>query len=134
MEIVVYVIRQITDPNEAIKFLSTLENKVKANSDSLNLCKVLAAQIYLEKFNDFKNTKRLIEEIEETLDDAVGVTLVHGRFYAVASSYYRLVFHCYISGQCVIPLNYFWYIINHKNCIKKAGNCTKNCNLNLICV
>lgn len=52
---------------------------------------VLAGQIYLEKLNDLEATKKIIQEVEKTLDNADGVTAVHGRFYLLASQYYRLV-------------------------------------------
>lgn len=51
---------------------------------------VLAGQIYLEKIHDLDATKKIIEEVEATLDNADGVTAVHGRFYLLASQYYRL--------------------------------------------
>lgn len=43
----------------------------------------------LEKLNDLEATKKIIQEVEETLDNADGVTAVHGRFYLLASQYYR---------------------------------------------
>lgn len=51
--------------------------------------KVLSGQIYLDKLNDLDATKKIIEEVEVTLDNADGVTPVHGRFYLLASQYYR---------------------------------------------
>ncbi|CAG9770043.1 unnamed protein product [Ceutorhynchus assimilis] len=90
VEIVAIVIEQIKQPKDAIAFLEKTQPKVKVNSDAQNLCKVLAGQIYLEKLNDLDNTKKIIEEVEETLDNADGVTPVHGRFYLLASQYYRI--------------------------------------------
>lgn len=89
MEIVVYIVEQFQDKKEAVAFLEKLESKVKINSDAQNLCKVLAGQILLEKLNDLDATKKIIEEVEATLDNAEGVTPVHGRFYLLASQYYR---------------------------------------------
>lgn len=89
MEIVAYVVEQYQDKREAVAFLEKLEGKVKVNTDAQNLCKVLAGQILLEKLNDLNATKKIIEEVEVTLDNADGVTPVHGRFYLLASQYYR---------------------------------------------
>lgn len=89
MEIAAVVVEQYKDPKEAVSFLEKTEPKVKINTDAQNLCKVLAGQIYLEKLNDLDATKKIIEEVEATLDNADGVTAVHGRFYLLASQYYR---------------------------------------------
>lgn len=83
------VVEQFTNKREAVTFLEKLQGKVKANSDAENLCKVLAGQILLEKLNDLDATKKIIEEVEATLDNADGITPVHGRFYLLASQYYR---------------------------------------------
>ncbi|XP_017775177.1 PREDICTED: 26S proteasome non-ATPase regulatory subunit 13 [Nicrophorus vespilloides] len=90
MEIVAIVIEQYKNKTEAVEFLTKIGPKVKANSDAENLCKVLAGQIHLEKLNDLDATKKIIEEVEATLDNADGVTPVHGRFYHLASQYYRI--------------------------------------------
>lgn len=50
----------------------------------------MAGQIHLEKLKDLDATKKVIEEVEKTLDNADGVTAVHGRFYLLASQYYRI--------------------------------------------
>lgn len=52
---------------------------------------VLQGQIYLEQLNDLDSTEKIIETLEGSLEDADGVTPVHGRFYKLASEYYRLV-------------------------------------------
>ncbi|ENN75033.1 hypothetical protein HUJ04_001260 [Dendroctonus ponderosae] len=90
VEIVAVVIEQFKDPKEAVAFLEKTEPKVKVNPDAQNLCKVLAGQIHLEKLKDLDATKKVIEEVEKTLDNADGVTAVHGRFYLLASQYYRI--------------------------------------------
>ncbi|KAF7286681.1 regulatory particle non-ATPase 9 [Rhynchophorus ferrugineus] len=90
VEIIAIIIEQFKVPNEAITFLEKTEPKVKISPDAQNLCKVLAGQIYLEKLNNLEATKKIIEEVEATLDNADGVTAVHGRFYLLASQYYRI--------------------------------------------
>jgi len=84
------VVEQIKDPKEAVAFLEKTEVKVKINPDAQNLCKVLAGQIHLGKLNDLDATKKIIEDVEATFDNADGVTTVHGRFYLLASQYYRI--------------------------------------------
>ncbi|XP_044738552.1 26S proteasome non-ATPase regulatory subunit 13 [Chrysoperla carnea] len=90
VEILAHVSEQYKDKKEAVVFLEKLEQKVKVNSDAQSLCKVLQGQIYLEKLNDVDNTKKIIEDVEAVLDNADGLTTVHGRFYLLASQYYRL--------------------------------------------
>ncbi|XP_022906433.1 26S proteasome non-ATPase regulatory subunit 13 [Onthophagus taurus] len=91
VEISAFIVEQFKDKKEAVAFLEKLQIKVKANSDAESLCKVLAGQIYLEKLNDLDATKKIIEEVEITLDNADGVTAVHGRYYLLASQYYRIL-------------------------------------------
>ncbi|KAK9876045.1 hypothetical protein WA026_011155 [Henosepilachna vigintioctopunctata] len=90
VEIVAISIEQFKNAQDAIAFLEKTEPKVKINPDAQNLCKVLIGQIQLEKLNNLEATKKIIEEVETTLDNADGVTPVHGRFYLLASQYYRI--------------------------------------------
>ncbi|KAI4454612.1 26s proteasome non-atpase regulatory subunit 13 [Holotrichia oblita] len=91
VEISAFVVEQYTNKKDAVAFLEKLQVKVKSNTDAENLCKVLSGQIYLDKLNDLDATKKIIEEVEATLDNADGVTAVHGRFYLLASQYYRIL-------------------------------------------
>lgn len=90
VEIVAHMVEQYTDKREAVAFIEKLAPKVKNNTDAHSLCKVLAGQILLEKLNDLEATKSIIEEVEVTLDNGDGVSTVHGKFYLLASQYYRL--------------------------------------------
>ncbi|KAK0166877.1 hypothetical protein PV327_004351 [Microctonus hyperodae] len=90
VEILAHVIQQYPDKQEAIKFLEATEPKVAGNNEAVSLCKVLAGQILLDKLNDQEKTKKIIEDVEAMLDNADGVTTVHGRFYLLASRLYRL--------------------------------------------
>ncbi|KAK9754084.1 PCI domain [Popillia japonica] len=91
VEISAFIVEQYTNKKDAVAFLEKLQVKVKTNTDAENLCKVLSGQIYLDKLNDLDATKKIIEEVEVTLDNADGVTAVHGRFYLLASQYYRIL-------------------------------------------
>ncbi|CAK9816031.1 26S proteasome non-ATPase regulatory subunit 13 [Anthophora quadrimaculata] len=90
VEIIAYVIQQFQDKQEAITFLEKTEAKVKSSNEAVALCKVLIGQILLEKLNNQEQAKKIIEEVETILDNADGVTTVHGRFYLLASRLYRL--------------------------------------------
>ncbi|XP_066593718.1 26S proteasome non-ATPase regulatory subunit 13 [Prorops nasuta] len=90
VEILAHVIQQFNDKQEAIKFLEKAETKVKSNNEAVSLCKVLAGQIWLDKLNNHEQTKRVIDEVETMLDNADGITTVHGRYYLLASRLYRL--------------------------------------------
>ncbi|CAH0404395.1 unnamed protein product [Chilo suppressalis] len=90
MEIVAHLVKQYTNKKDAIAFLEKMEPKVKMNDEALALCKVLQGQIHLEHLNDLDATEKIIEHLEGTLEDADGVTPVHGRFYKLASEYYRV--------------------------------------------
>ncbi|KAI5608562.1 26S proteasome non-ATPase regulatory subunit 13 [Silurus asotus] len=90
VEIILYVIRKITDPNDAITFLEKTKEKVKSSDRAVILCKTTIGCLKLE-INDLTTTKKLIEEVEEMLNNLPGVTSVHGRFYDLSSKYYRFV-------------------------------------------
>ncbi|CAK9831550.1 26S proteasome non-ATPase regulatory subunit 13 [Anthophora retusa] len=90
VEILAYVIQQFQDKQEAITFLEKTEAKVKSSNEAVALCKVFIGQILLEKLNNQEEAKKIIEEVETMLDNADGVTTVHGRFYLLASRLYRL--------------------------------------------
>ena len=55
------------------------------------LLQVLQGQIYLEFLNDLDSTKKIIEDLKEILEEAGNVTPVHGKYYMLASQYYRLI-------------------------------------------
>lgn len=90
VEILAFVVEQYKDKKEAVEFIEKIATKVKNNQDAHSLCKVLAGQLYLQKLNDLEATKKIIEEVEATLDNGDGVTTVHGKFYLLASQYYRI--------------------------------------------
>ncbi|XP_014474049.1 PREDICTED: 26S proteasome non-ATPase regulatory subunit 13 [Dinoponera quadriceps] len=90
VEILAHVIQQFQDKQEAIKFLEKTEAKVQSNNEAVALCKVLKGQILLDKLNNQEQAKKIIEEVEAMLDNADGITTVHGRFYLLASRLYRL--------------------------------------------
>ncbi|RXN01705.1 26S proteasome non-ATPase regulatory subunit 13 [Acipenser ruthenus] len=64
--------------------------KVKSSDEAVILCKTTIGSLKLE-INDLPATKKLIEEVEEMLNNLPGVTSVHGRFYDLSSKYYRII-------------------------------------------
>uniref|UniRef100_A0AAQ4P732 26S proteasome non-ATPase regulatory subunit 13 n=1 Tax=Gasterosteus aculeatus aculeatus TaxID=481459 RepID=A0AAQ4P732_GASAC len=90
MEIILYVARQMKDPKDAITFLEKTREKVKSSDEAVILCKTSIGRLKLE-INDLPATKKLIEEVEEMLNNLPGVTSVHGRFYDLSSKYYRII-------------------------------------------
>uniref|UniRef100_A0A8C6TK59 Proteasome 26S subunit, non-ATPase 13 n=1 Tax=Neogobius melanostomus TaxID=47308 RepID=A0A8C6TK59_9GOBI len=90
MEIILYVARQMSDPKDAITFLEKTKEKVKSSDEAVILCKTSIGRLKLE-ISDLPATKKLIEEVEETLNNLPGVTSVHGRFYDLSSKYHRIM-------------------------------------------
>uniref|UniRef100_A0A8C2WIX4 26S proteasome non-ATPase regulatory subunit 13 n=1 Tax=Cyclopterus lumpus TaxID=8103 RepID=A0A8C2WIX4_CYCLU len=90
MEIILYVTRQMKDPKDAITFLEKTKEKVKSCDEALILCKTSIGKLKLE-ISDLPATKKLIEDVEEMLNNLPGVTSVHGRFYDLSSKYYRII-------------------------------------------
>lgn len=84
------MIKQYKDKRAAINFLEKTETKVKGNKEAVSLCKVLAGQILLDELNIQDEAKKIIEDVEVILDSSDGITSVHGRFYLLASRFYRL--------------------------------------------
>uniref|UniRef100_A0AAQ5XV14 26S proteasome non-ATPase regulatory subunit 13 n=1 Tax=Amphiprion ocellaris TaxID=80972 RepID=A0AAQ5XV14_AMPOC len=90
VEIILYVARQMSDPKDAITFLEKTKEKVKSSEEAVILCKTSIGSLKLE-INDLPATKKIIEEVEEMLNNLPGVTSVHGRFYDLSSKYYRII-------------------------------------------
>ena len=91
VEILSTVIGFISDKSEAVKFLDKLAEKVKVSEESVWFCRVMQGQIYLEYLQDLDATKKIIEELKEVLEESGNVTAVHGKYFLLASNYYRRV-------------------------------------------
>ncbi|KAF0301171.1 26S proteasome non-ATPase regulatory subunit 13 [Amphibalanus amphitrite] len=89
VEICGAAVKQIKDPAEAIAFIEKVETKVKATPEAVVLCKVVLGNIRLYSGNDAAGTKKLIEDVEPMVDDLARVSFIHGRFYLLASGYYK---------------------------------------------
>jgi 26S proteasome regulatory subunit N9 len=91
VDIAAVIIERMSDKKEAISFLEKLKDKVKMCDEAVWLCRVLQGQNYLEFLNDLESTKKIIEDMKDTLEEAGNVTPVHGKYYMLASQYYRLI-------------------------------------------
>lgn len=91
VEICAVVVGFISDKTEAVKFLEKLAEKVKTNDEAVWLCRVMQGQIHLEHLQDLDATKKVIEDLKEVLEVSGNVTAVHGKYFLLASNYYRRV-------------------------------------------
>ncbi|CAD7084982.1 unnamed protein product [Hermetia illucens] len=91
VEILEVVVDHISDKNEAVQFLEKLKEKVKICEEAIWYIKVLQGNIYLDHLNDLDNVKKIILELKEVLEEAGNVTPVHGKYYMLASQYYKRV-------------------------------------------
>uniref|UniRef100_A0A4W3JBY0 26S proteasome non-ATPase regulatory subunit 13 n=1 Tax=Callorhinchus milii TaxID=7868 RepID=A0A4W3JBY0_CALMI len=90
VEIILRVVRQMSDAQMALNLLEKTCEKVKANDEAMILCRTAIAAIKI-KIGDLQETKKIVEEVGEMLEKLPGVTSVHGRFYDTSSSYYQVV-------------------------------------------
>jgi len=91
VEILAVVVGYISDKKEAVLFLDKLKEKVKINDEAVWYCRVMQGQIHLEYLQDLESTKLIIEDLKEVLEESGNVTAVHGKYFLLASQYYRRV-------------------------------------------
>lgn len=91
VDILTVVIGHMEDKKEAIAFIEKLKDKVKICDEAVWMCKVMQGQIYLDFLADKEATKKVIEDLKDILEEAGNVTPVHGKYFLLASAYYRLV-------------------------------------------
>uniref|UniRef100_A0A8D8WDG5 26S proteasome non-ATPase regulatory subunit 13 n=2 Tax=Cacopsylla melanoneura TaxID=428564 RepID=A0A8D8WDG5_9HEMI len=93
MEIMEVITSHLSDKVEALILLQSFDEKVKNNLEAKTLCKILQAQLIMNKDADkpgqLEDVEKLIDEIELLVNDIEGVTAIHSRFYLVASTLYR---------------------------------------------
>ncbi|XP_014255171.1 26S proteasome non-ATPase regulatory subunit 13-like [Cimex lectularius] len=90
VEIVACIVPQFTNFQEALTFLETIESRVKSNTEAYALTKVLQGNILLDKIFNTEATKVIIDDVDKILDEFDGITSVHGRYYLLASKYFKL--------------------------------------------
>ncbi|XP_072277848.1 26S proteasome non-ATPase regulatory subunit 13 [Pyxicephalus adspersus] len=90
VEIILNVVRQMTDPTVALTFLEKTREKVKSSDEAVILCRTAIGALKLN-IGDLQATKETIEGVEEMLGSLPGVTSVHSRFYDLSSKYYQTI-------------------------------------------
>lgn len=91
VEIIIHVIKNIGNMEEALKLLDTTNEKVSSNVMAGQLIKVTRAQIILENTSDEVNLRKvrgIVNELTPELETEDGVSEVHSRFYEMAALYY----------------------------------------------
>lgn len=88
VELSAAIIKQCSEPKDAIAFMEKIAPKVSDHQESFVYCKVLIANITLHQLKDKDGTKQMLDDTEKLLDEIDGVTPVHGRFYQLASELY----------------------------------------------
>ncbi|EDW43370.1 26S proteasome non-ATPase regulatory subunit 13 [Drosophila sechellia] len=91
IQILEVVVDNISDKKEAIEFLEKMKDKVKICDEAVWYLQVMQGNLYLSNLNDLNATKKIIEELRDVLEEAGNVTPVHGKYYMLASQYYRRV-------------------------------------------
>ncbi|EDW16131.1 26S proteasome non-ATPase regulatory subunit 13 [Drosophila mojavensis] len=91
IQILEVVVDNISDKKEAIQFLEKMKDKVKICDEAVWYLQVMQGNLYLSNLNDLNATKKIIEELRDVLEEAGNVTPVHGKYYMLASQYYRRV-------------------------------------------
>ncbi|XP_020601968.1 26S proteasome non-ATPase regulatory subunit 13-like [Orbicella faveolata] len=89
MEIVIYIIKEIKEPETAIEFLEREKEKIKNDIEAEVLCMTAIGNIKLQQSN-MEETKALVEQARGMLETIDGVTTVHGRFYELCSNYHKI--------------------------------------------
>uniref|UniRef100_A0A8C5MQ30 26S proteasome non-ATPase regulatory subunit 13 n=1 Tax=Leptobrachium leishanense TaxID=445787 RepID=A0A8C5MQ30_9ANUR len=90
VEIILHVVRQMTDPTVALTFLEKTREKVKSSDEAVILCRTAIGALKLN-IGDLQATKETIEAVDEMLAALPGVTSVHSRFYDLSSKYYQTI-------------------------------------------
>jgi len=84
------VLERFTSPEEAVIFVEKIGEKVKMSNEAYALTKVLVGRIKLHKYEQHKETKAIIDEVETLLSEVDGVSPVHSSFYLLSSDLYRI--------------------------------------------
>lgn len=92
VQLAMVIVEQIKDPEESKAFVSKIGEigSVKSNSEAFGLTRVLVGKTYLHQQQKQKETKAIIDEVEELLNDVDGVSPVHSHYYLLASDLYKI--------------------------------------------
>jgi len=87
-EMLLHVIHAMKEKEEALKFIETMMEKVKASEESVILLTTEAGRVYLQN-NELPEAKKKVEVAGEKLEALDQVSTVHGRYYLLSSEYHR---------------------------------------------
>jgi len=92
VQLAMVIVEQIKDPEESKAFVNKIGEigSVKSNSEAFGLTRVLVGKTYLHQQQKQKETKAIIDEVEELLNDVDGVSPVHSHYYLLASDLYKI--------------------------------------------
>lgn len=89
VEIVLVVVTEIINHEEAFAFIEGMKEKVKNDLEAKVLCMIEIGRIKL-RAQLMDDVKTIIEESSELLDTVDGITSVHSRYYELSSEYYKV--------------------------------------------
>jgi len=89
VEILKFVVKQISDYDKKIEFMTKTKEKVKGNDEAVVLCNIILGMLKLEK-SDLDGVKKILEESETMIDAMDGISTVHGRYYQLSSDYHQI--------------------------------------------
>lgn len=110
------VVAQINNPDTNIQLIEALKPKVKHNDMAFVLCSIIIGE-QLGIKNDVATVKKLLEDLEDEVDDVDGVTPVHARFFLLASDHYKK-----IGDHC----NYYRNSLRYLGCLSDTDDSFKN--------
>lgn len=90
VEILTYVVKQITDYDKCIEFVTKSKEKVKGNPEAVVLCNIILGRLRLEH-GDIDGVKKILEETEQMIESMDGISTVHGRYYQLSSDYHQII-------------------------------------------
>jgi len=89
MEIVLYVVKEMKEPDVAVEFLEREKEKIKNDVEAQVLCMTAIGNIKLQQ-GKMEETKSIVEQARAILETIDGVSSVHGRFYELCSNYHKI--------------------------------------------
>jgi len=87
-EMLLHIIHETKDKDEALKFIDTMMEKVKGSDESVILLTTEAGRVHLQN-NELSEAKKKVEAAGEKLETLDQVSTVHGRYYLLSSEYHR---------------------------------------------